>query len=479
MENESVSAYVDRKSNAYCDLSDRIWAMPELNFEEFASSSEHARMLVSEGFSLRRSVAGMPTAVSGEAGEAGPLIAFLGEYDALPCLSQIAGVSAPQPVVEGGNGHGCGHNLLGAASLLAAASLKDWLRQNRLPGRVRYIGCPAEEGGSSKSFMVRGGVFDDVDLALCWHPGPFTGVTTPLSLACVEAEFTFDGKAAHASAAPHLGRSGLDAVELMSVGVNYLREHMPPGARIHYAVTETGGMAPNVVQAQARVRHLVRALSLDEMWSLFARVIDIARGAALMTGTTMSWRQVAGEANLVGNSVLEQMMDQTLRQLGGPGFDESDHAYARSIQGTLDPADIRAARKNFNLDPESLEALTEEIYPLGSGSPHAIGSTDVGTVSWIAPTVQCRVATCAVGTPAHSWQMVAQGQAPAAHKGMILAAKAMAEVAASLLTDPEKMENARDEHARFRARNEFKNPIGDDVELTLPIAPQGALERLS
>jgi aminobenzoyl-glutamate utilization protein B len=173
------------------------------------------------------------------------------------------------------------------------------------------------------------------------------------------------------------------------------------------------------------------------------------------------------------------MMDQTLRQLGGPRFDESDHAYARSIQGTIDPADIRAARKNFNLDPESLEALSEEIYPLGSGSPHAVGSTDVGTVSWIVPTVQCRVATCAVGTPAHSWQMVAQGQAPAAHKGMILAAKAMAEVAASLLTDPQKMENARDEHARFRARNQFRNPIGDDFQLTLPPAPQRAPEQLS
>lgn len=471
MGNEPVSAYVDKRRQSYCDLSDRVWSTPELNFQEFRSAAEHARMIEAEGFRLLKDVAGMPTAVGGEAGREGPVIAILGEYDALPGLSQAAGVAEPRPLTHGGNGHGCGHNLLGSASLLAAAALKEWLKRSNLPGRVRYIGCPAEEGGSSKSFMARAGVFDDVDVAICWHPGPFTGVTTPLSLACVEAEFQFSGKAAHASAAPHLGRSALDAVELMSVGVNYLREHMPPGARVHYAITETGGTAPNVVQAQARVRHLVRAATLDEMWSLFSRVVDIAKGAALMTETTMSWSQVAGEANLVGNSVLEQLMDDTLRRLGSPGFDAADKAYAAAIQATLNPGDIRAARKNFNLTPDSSDALSEEIYPLGAGSPNAIGSTDVGTVSWIVPTVQCRVATCAVGTPAHSWQMVAQGCAPAAHKGMIFAAKAMSEVAAALYSDPILLQAVIREHAEFRAGHPFRNPIENAAPLSLPAAP--------
>jgi aminobenzoyl-glutamate utilization protein B len=471
MGNEPVATYVDKRRQSYCDLSDRVWSTPELNFQEFNSSAEHARMIEAEGFRVLKQIAGMPTAVGGEAGQGGPVIAILGEYDALPGLSQAAGVADPRPLTHGGNGHGCGHNLLGSASLLAAAALKDWLERSNLPGRVRYIGCPAEEGGSAKSFMARAGVFDDVDVAICWHPGPFTGVTTPLSLACVEAEFQFAGRAAHAAAAPHLGRSALDAIELMNVGVNYLREHMPPGARVHYAITDAGGTAPNVVQAQARARHLVRAATLDEMWSLFARVVDVARGAALMTGTTMSWSQVAGEANLVGNSVLEQLMDETLRRLGSPGFDAADHAYAAAIQATLNPADIRAARMNFKLAPDLSDALTEEIYPLGAGSPNAIGSTDVGTVSWIVPTVQCRVATCAVGTPAHSWQMVAQGCAPAAHKGMIFAAKAMSEVAASLYSDPILLRAARQEHAEFRAGHPFRNPIEGAAQLTLPVAP--------
>ena len=471
MENEPVAFHVDVRSQAYCDLSDRIWDTPELNFEEFRSSEEHAKMIIAEGFRLMDGIAGMPTAVGGEFGEGGPVIAILGEYDALPGLSQAAGLDLEQPLIAGGNGHGCGHNLLGAASLLAAAAVKDWLIRSRLPGRVRYIGCPAEEGGSSKGFMVRAGAFDDVDIAICWHPGPMTGVTTPMSLACVETEFTFHGRSAHAAAAPHLGRSALDAVELMSVGVNYLREHMPPGARVHYAVTDTGGIAPNVVQAKASVRHLVRALTLGEMWSLFERVVDIATGAGLMTGTAMSWRQISGEANLVGNSVLERLMGETLQRLGTPRFDAADRAYADAIQSTLDPEEIRKAYANYGLIVKPGQPLSEEIYPAGAGSRDAMGSTDVGTVSWVVPTVQCRVSTCAIGTPFHSWQMVAQGRSPMAHKGMIVAAKAMAEVATALFADPRQIEAARDEHATFRANNAFRNPIGDDVELKLSPRP--------
>ena len=428
-------------------------------------------MIAREGFAPLSDIAGMPTAVGGEAGEGGPVVAILGEYDALPGLSQVAGIATRREAEAGGNGHGCGHNLLGSASLLAAAAVKDWLAERQAPGRVRYLGCPAEEGGSAKGFMARAGVLDDVDVAICWHPGAVTGVTTPLSLACIETEFTFLGRAAHASGAPHRGRSGLDAVELMSVGVNYLREHMPPGARVHYAIIDAGGVAPNVVQAKATTRHLVRAPTLGEVWPLYERVIDIARGAALMTGTQMSYRQISGEANLVGNSVLERLMDSTLRRLGSPPFDADDQRFAAEIQATLDAEEIRSAAAVFSMTPKPGLALSDEIYAMGAGSANAIGSTDVGTVSWVVPTVQCRVATCALGTPAHSWQMVAQGCTPAAHKGMVLAAKAMAEVTASLLADDGLLGAAKDEHRRFRARNDFRNPLG--AEVVLPIVPLG------
>jgi aminobenzoyl-glutamate utilization protein B len=454
-----------------CALSDRIWARPELNFQEGFAAGEHAAMLEREGFAVSRGVAGLPTAVMGQAGAGGPVIAILGEYDALPGLSQAAGVAAPQPLEPGGGGHGCGHNMLGSASLLAAAAVKDWLARSGVPGTVRYLGCPAEEGGSAKGFMVRDGVFDDVDVAISWHPNAFTGVTAPVSLACAEIEFTFHGRATHAAASPHLGRSALDAVELMNVGVNYMREHMPSSARVHYAITDAGGSAPNVVQARATVRHLVRARTLAEMWTLVERVRRIADGAALMTETRVESRQLSGDANLVGNKTLEALMHRELVRLGGPGFDAADHAFAREIQATLGPEDIKAAYARRGLPPRTGEALFDEICPLEARYEiTAGGSTDVGTVSWAVPTVQCIAACYAVGTPGHSWQLVAQGRMPAAHKGLALAAKAMASVAKALFEDPGSVARARAEFMEFRRDNEFVNPIGPELAPPLDMA---------
>src|SRR5437879_1662861 len=279
--------------------------MPELGFQETRSAAEHAAMLEREGFRVTTGVGGIPTALMGEAGEGGPVIAILGEFDALPGLSQHASVAEHAPIAPDGNGHGCGHNLLGAASLLAATAVKDYLARHRLAGRVRYYGCPAEEGGSAKGFMVRAGAFADVDVAISWHPAAFTGVNNPVSLACNELEFHFTGRAAHASSAPHQGRSALDAVELMNVGVNYMREHMPSTARIHYAMIDGGGPAPNVVQAKAVVRYLIRARDLPQLQALLGRVEKIAAGAALMTETAMRSRIISGDANLIGNTPLE------------------------------------------------------------------------------------------------------------------------------------------------------------------------------
>jgi aminobenzoyl-glutamate utilization protein B len=466
---DEIWRLTEAKGPAFYALSDRIWAMPELNYQEHRSAAEHAAMLEREGFRVTTGVAGLPTAVMGEAGEGGPVIAILGEYDALPGLSQEAGIAVHEPIEPGGNGHGCGHNMLGAASLLAATAVKDYLAAHGLAGRIRYYGCPAEEGGSSKGFMVRAGLFDDVDIAICWHPAAFTGVNRPFSLACVEIEFTFHGRASHAAAAPHLGRSALDAVELMNIGVNYMREHMPSTARVHYALIDAGGIAPNVVQAKATVRHLIRAATLEEMWNLVGRVKKIAEGAALMTETKVEIRQLSGDANLVGNRPLEEALYRTLQRLGGPGFDEADRAFAREIQKTFSREDIIASYGRFGLAPKPDEALSEEIYPLDAGNDTSVGSTDVGTVSWVVPTVQCRVACYAVGTPGHSWQLVAQGRAPAAHKGITLAAKAMAGLAVEAITDPALLSAAKEAFAAFRADNPFNNPIGD-VEPPLDMA---------
>jgi aminobenzoyl-glutamate utilization protein B len=469
-DSDAIWDIVDAKSAAFAGLSDRIWEIPELSFQERQASAEHIAMLEAEGFRIRTGLTGIPTAFFGEAGEEGPVIAIMGEFDALPGLSQEAGTSKQKAVETGGNGHGCGHNLFGAASLLAASAVKDWLASSGIKGRVRYHGCPAEEAGSAKGFLVRDGLFDDVDIAICWHPSAFTGVNTPHSLACVEIEFTFTGRASHAAAAPQLGRSALDAVELMNVGVNYMREHMPSSARIHYAVIDAGGMAPNVVQARAVSRYLIRATSLREMWQLVTRVRKIADGAALMTETQVSVQQLAGDANLVGNAPLEEAMDTAMRRLGPPQFDAADKGFAAHMQTTMNGDDIAAAYGRFDLKPRPGEALNEEIYPLGAGRQDGIGSTDVGTVSWVVPTVQCRVACYAVGTPGHSWQLVAQGRAPAAHKGLTYAAKAMAATAAEVLSDDALRNRARDAHKAFRARNEFANPIGPELALPLDIA---------
>lgn len=453
---------VDSKSAAYFDLSDKIWDVPELNYQEFNAARRHEELLRHEGFSVTSAIAEIPTAVMGEAGKSGPVIAILGEYDALPGLSQQAGIAHQQPAAVGAAGHGCGHNMLGAGALLAASSVKEWLEAEGIPGRVRYYGCPAEEGGSSKGFMVKQGAFDDVDIAICWHPAAFTGVTEATSLACVEVEFTFKGRASHAAVAPELGRSSLDAVELMNIGVNYMREHMPSTARVHYALIDGGGIAPNVVQSRAVVRHLVRAATLGEMWELLERVKKIAHGAALMTETTVEIKQLSGEANLVGNAPLEAAMHRNLMTLGGPEFDDADRRFAAEIQKTLSRADITASYARCGL-PVKDEALSTDIYSPAQARSTAAGSTDVGTVSWIVPTVQCRVACYAVGTPYHSWQLVAQGKAPAAHKGIALAAKAMAGVAKDLFTDKALMSAAKAEFQKFRSANEFKNPIGLDM----------------
>src|SRR5512142_629861 len=337
--------------------------MPELCYTEFRSCAEHTSMLENHGFRVTRSVAGIPTAVMGEAGEDGPVIAILGEYDALPGLSQAAGVAEPKPLPGDGYGHGCGHNLLGSASMLAATAVKDYLEAHGIKGRVRYYGCPAEEGGAAKGFMARAGAFSDVDVAISWHPAAFSGVNEAVSLANTRIDFTFHGRASHAAATPHLGRSALDAVELMNVGVNYMREHMPSDARVHYALLDTGGIAPNVVQAHARVRYSIRAKDVTELRPLIARVRKIADGAALMTETAMEMRIISAVSNLLPNTPLEEALHRVMEELGPPNFDDADRDFAARIRSTLTEQDINAVYHAIGMEPTD-RPLADFLVPL-------------------------------------------------------------------------------------------------------------------
>jgi len=453
---------VDAIKPRFVALSDKIWGMPEVCYTEARSAAEHLAELRHQGFRVTENVADIPTALKGEWGEGGPVIAFLGEYDALPGLSQEAGVAEPRPLEAGGHGHGCGHNLLGSAALLAATAAKDWLAAQKLPGRVRYYGCPAEEGGAAKTFMVRSGAFDDADIAITWHPSSFWEVVVTPSLANTRADFIFTGRTSHAAASPHLGRSALDAVELMNVGVNYMREHMPSEARVHYALLDTGGIAPNVVQAHARVRYSIRAGDLPGMNELVARVHKIAQGAALMTETKMEMRIISAVSNVLPNAPLEKTLHRIMEELGPPQFDEADEEFATKIRSTLTEKDIASVYRTIGMDPTD-RPLADFIVPLDAKRNPLIGSTDVGDVSWVVPTVQVHAPTVAIGTPFHTWQVVAQGKSPAAHKAMVQAAKAMAGLGVKALTEPDLIAAAKADLKKRTARTPYVSPLPANI----------------
>jgi aminobenzoyl-glutamate utilization protein B len=459
---------VDAHAAAFVALADQVFETPEIAYTETKSCAAHLAQLQATGARITQNLAGIPTALMGEWGAGGPMIAILGEYDALPALGQVPGVAEPMP--QGYAGHGCGHNLLGSASMLAAVALRDWLVQTGRPGRVRYYGCPAEEGGAAKAFMVRAGLFADVDAAITWHPNDFTGIMPPRALANMRIDFTFHGRAAHAAASPELGRSGLDAVELMNVGINYMREHMPDDARVHYAYLDAGGEAPNVVQARATVRQLIRASSNAGLRDLVARVRKIADGAALMTETRVEAKVVSAVSAMLSSPVLERAMQAEIFAIGAPDFAQSDHAFAAAIQATLTDAHVADTFWRAGRAVEPGKVLADFVVKLADMPAAGSGSTDVADVSWAVPTVQAYVATCAIGTPFHSWQLTAQGKSPAAHKGMIHAAKIMASMARALFVDTGLLAAAQSEHAANLAQTPYICPL--DADVIPPIPPQ-------
>lgn len=462
-----LSDIIDGIRARFVRLSDEIWDHPELRWEEFTSVAKQIEAAEEEGFRITRDIGDIPTAFSAEQGEGGPVIAVLGEFDALAGLSQASGVATPEPDPNNtsGDGAGCGHNLLGSGSLLAAAAVARYLRENGLPGRVRYYGCPAEEAAAGKTFMVKAGAFDDVAAAVTWHPSSVMSTTQSLSLAYTQVYFRYAGVPAHAGAAPHLGRSALDAVELLNIGVNFLREHMADSSRVHYAITDAGGNSPNVVQSRAEVYYVVRSRTVAEMRELYDRVVRIAQGAALMTDAVLEIEFDGASSEVLPNVALERRLHANVEKIGGVPYDEADQRAAQPFTDTVPAREVAAIRARIGISADDRRPLFDGVAPLGSTEKRnqGTGSTDVGDVSWVVPTVQIRGGTAAIGTPAHSWQMVAQGKLPAAHKGMVHAATAMAATVVDLLTDAGLRADAQAEFDGIIARTPYDCPIPDGV----------------
>lgn len=466
-----VDDVIEGRRNDFCAIADDIWDHPETRFQEFWSAARLADALEAEGFQLTRNAGGIPNAFIASFGAGQPVIALLGEFDALTGLSQQAHCAAPASPTPGENGHGCGHNLLGTAAFAAAVAARNWLQQHGGTGTLRFYGCPGEEGGSGKTFMVREGLFDDVDAALTWHPEAWAGMFSTSTLANIQAAWRFTGTAANS---PHLGRSALDAVTLMTTGSNFLNEHIIEKARVHYAITDTGGVSPNVVQAQAEVLYLIRAPEMADAQQIFARIEKIAQGAALMTETSVSCRFEKACSSYLPNRTLEAAMYQAVCHYGTPHWSEEERAFAAEIRATLSANDINNSLKNIagTGDEEGKTfarrhretILIDEVAPWSATDNILAGSTDVGDVSWKAPVAQCFSPCFAVGTPLHSWQLVSQGRTSIAHKGMLLAGKILAATAIRLFSDRPLLTASRRELAQVLAERPYRCPIPQDVK---------------
>lgn len=452
--NPDFLSSIDEKKDLLCETSDYVWDHPELAFSEFQSVAKLEEVLRSEGFTVETGLAGIETAFSGTFGSGNPVIGILGEFDALSGLGQVSGKTEKEPDGHSA-GHGCGHNLLGVAALGGAIGLKKYLEETKSAGTVIYFGCPGEEGGSGKAFMAKAGCFDSLDAAVTWHPDSVTEVRYFGELANYQVLYKFDGKASHAGAQPHLGRSALDAVELMNMGVNVLREHVEQEVRMHYAITDAGGVSPNVVQAHAEVLYLMRAPRNEQLPEIYSRINDIAKGAALMTGTTESHDFIKACSNVILNETMQRRLGQCMAAIPVPVPDEEDLSHAKELtEKSL--AGLPGA------DPA--RPIHEEYRPYVNDSfVQKYGSTDVGDVSWVCPTVQFAAATETIGTPGHSWQYASQGKLPWAHKMMLYAAKVIALMGSELIRDETLLLEAKEEHKKRTGPDGYLCPIPDGV----------------
>ena len=467
---------IDAHANTFTAISDAIWDEPELSLKEFKAAALYTDALEKLGFTVQKNLCGIETAFSGSYGSGHPVIGILGEFDALSGLSQQSGVAEAQSVTPGGNGHGCGHNLLGAGSLAAAAAVKEYLAASGKPGTVVFFGCPGEEGGAAKAYMAREGLWYGLDAALTWHPSDTNEISTGTNNSCIQVLYKFHGVAAHAAGDPHNGRSALDAVELMNIGVQFLREHMTDDCRIHYAITDAGGVSPNVVQANASVLYMVRANKVADSVKLQKRVDAIAEGAALMTGTSYERVFIDGTAETLPNFTLEALLHASFAETGVPQYTAEELAFASSLCRTFPPQtrapgigakfDSEIAKESRALSENMTKPMNDFLLPLYSGEGFLPGSTDVGDVSWQTPTAQALIAAWPAGVPGHSWQVVACGKTSLAHKAILCAGKTLAAAAIALIDDPALLQKARGEYAE-RAGSGYVCPIEPDA---VPIA---------
>lgn len=449
---DSYASYlnsIDDKAEKYSDIAQTIWGYAEMGYQETKSSALLQETLAKEGFNIEKGVAGIPTAFSASYGTEGPIIAILGEYDALPGLSQknvAYKISNNTPA-----GHGCGHHLFGTASVAAAVAVKNYLKTTKKPGIIKFFGCPAEEGGSGKVYMTRAGLFNDAAVALHWHPNNKNSANPGAALANKSAKFRFYGVSAHAAAAPEKGRSALDAVESMNYMVNMMREHIPSSARIHYVITR-GGEAPNVIPDFAEVYYYARHSRRDAVIDIFDRIVNAAKGAAMGTGTTMDFEMIGGTHELLPNEVLQRLMHSSLSQVNGFEYSNEERIFAEEISKTL--------KKQLD---------TKYVTGVEPYNPNALpmGSTDVGDVSFTVPTAGMGAATWVPGTSAHSWQAVATGGTSIGNKGMLVAAKTLALTALKLIDNPKIIKDAQAEFLDKRGADFKYIPLLGDREPAL------------
>ncbi len=442
-----INELIDSKAKYFSDIADYIWDNPELAFKEYKSSKALIDALEENGFKVESGLAGIPTAFKGVFGSGRPVIGFLGEFDALSGLSQKDGCTKEEPIEAGAPGHGCGHNAIGVSCVAAAVAMKAVMEEQKLPGTLIVYGCPGEEGGAGKAFMARDGVFAEMDIAMAPHPEANNYIMGISALANVHVEYKFKGIAAHAGGMPHLGRSALDACSLMIVGTQFLREHIIPEARIHHAYLNTGGTAPNVVQANASLLFYIRAPKSADVKAITERVNDIARGAALMTGTSVEITIHSGTNNLLVNEVVGSTLAKAWEEIGPQCFSAEAKAAAKRMAPAIPNCDVE-------------EPLDESIPSFKKQNTSMSGSTDVGDASYIAPTVMFMHTGLCKCTPGHTWQLVAQSRSAIMHEGMLHAAKVMALTGLKFIKDPALVEAAWKEHKESGAVYESLIPDG-------------------
>lgn len=475
MDKKTYAGYIEENRQIFTDVSDQIWEYAELSVKEHRSAALYVRVLKELGFAVTAPFDNIETAFIGTYGSGHPVIGILAEFDALSGLSQKGGSPVREELVKNGSGHGCGHNMLGAGSLAAAYGIKRYLEDHPGQGTVIFYGCPGEEGGAAKAFFARDQVFRGTDVCLTWHPGTQNEIVSGTCNSCIQTEYWFKGVASHAAGAPERGRSALDAVQLMNMGVEFMREHIPDSDRIHYAITDAGGPSPNVVQPHARVLYMVRSTWVKNALKLQERLDKIALAASMMTETELTKVFIDGCSNTVPNRVLEEVLYNNFKAVPLPEYTEEEWAYAKDLYASIEMKSDTLPGINEASSPETVAYVREHsengtrvindfLVPYEHNELQSKGSTDVGDVSWCVPTAQIHTACFVARSPGHSWQNVSCGRTEIGHKGLILAGKVLCGAAIDLYEHPELIEAAKSEHAE-RTKDGFLSPVPADAVL--------------